>query len=395
MNRRLFSLSIAGAAAAAAAGDKLRVAVIGHTGRGDYGHGLDRVWTVVDNVEIIAVADPDPAGREQARQRLGAARAYEDYRLLLDREKPDVVSLCPRWMDQREAMVIAAAEARCHIYCEKAFAATLDEADRMVEAVRRNGVKLQLAHQMRRSPYLLEVKRLLDAGELGDIQEVRTRGKEDRRAGGEDMMVLGSHLFDVMRALLGDPRSVHARVTEDGEPIGPEHVRRGTEPIGPIAGREIAAQFDFGRGLFGYFASKRNSGNHPDLEIARRTSGVRFGTMIYGSRGMIHLPNAIYPQNAEAKILRSPSWVPAAGVEWEPIPVEHDRRFEGQSTMVANVRMVEDLLAAVRDDREPACSERAGRWTTEMITGVYHSEVAGGTIDLPQHERSPHPLETL
>ena len=56
-------------------------------------------------------------------------------------------------MDQRTAMVIAAANAGCHIYCEKAFAATLNEADAMVEAIRRNKVKFQLAHQMRRSPF--------------------------------------------------------------------------------------------------------------------------------------------------------------------------------------------------------------------------------------------------
>ena len=395
MSRRLFSLSTAAAAAASAAPRRLRAAIIGHTGRGDYGHGIDSVWHGVEAVDVVAVADPDQAGREAARTRLGAERAYEDYRLMLEREKPDLVSICPRWMDQRMPMVTAAAEAGCHIYCEKAFAATLEEADRMVEAVRRNGVKLQLAHQMRRSPYALAVKRLLEAEELGDIQEVRTRGKEDLRAGGEDMMVLGSHLFDVMRMMLGDPVSVFARVTENGEAIGAGDVREGSEPIGPIAGREIAAQLDFGRGVHGYFASKQNSGNHPDLEIARRTSGVRFGTTIYGSLGVIHLPNAIYPRNAAAHILRSPSWLPDGTDGWTAIPVEHDRRFADQPSMVANVRMAEDLLEAIREDREPACSERNGRWVTEMITGVYRSQVEGAPVALPQAERKPHPLRLL
>lgn len=395
MNRRSFILSTAAAATASAAPRRLKAAVIGDTGRGDYGHGIDVVWQAFDDVEVVAVADPDPDGRERARQRLGTERAYADYRQMLDREKPDLVSVCPRWMDQRAEMLIAAAEAGCHIYSEKAFAASLEEADQIVEAVRRNGVKLQLAHQMRRSPYMIEVKRLVGAGELGDIQEVRTRGKEDRRAGGEDLMVLGSHLCDVMRILLGDPDWVFAHVTEEGSEIGTQQVRAGTEPIGPIAGREMAAMFSFAGGVHGYFGSKQNSEAHLDTEVARRNVGVRFGTTIYGSRGVIYLPNAVYPNGAESYILRSPSWVPDGNAQWKPIPVEHDRRFANQPAMTANVRMVEDLLAAVAEDREPACSERAGLWTTEMITGIYRSQIDGKPIQLPQKERGAHPLEAL
>jgi len=395
MNRRSFVLYTAAAATAAAAPRQLKAVVIGDTGHGDYGHGIDIVWQAFDHVNVVAVADPDEDGRERARKRRGADRGYSDYRRMLDREKPDLVSVCPRWMDQRAEMLTAAAEAGCHIYSEKAFASTLEEADQIVEAVRRNGVKLQLAHQMRRSPYMLEVKRLVDTGALGDIQEVRTRGKEDRRAGGEDLMVLGSHLCDVMRILLGDPRSVFAHVTDSGAELRSRHVREGTEPIGPIAGREIAAMFSFDGGVHGYFGSKQNSEAHLDTEVARRNVGVRFGTTIYGSRGVIYLPNAVYPHGAESYILRSPTWVPGKDAQWEPIPVEHDHRFAEQRAMTANVRMVEDLLEAITEDREPACSERAGRWTTEMITGIYRSQVDGKPVPLPQAQRRSHPLDQL
>ena len=113
------------------------------------------------------------------------------------------------------------------------------------------------------------------------------------------------------------------------------------------------------------------------------------------SSGVIYLPNAVYPNGAESYILRSPTWVPAGNAQWEPIPVAHDRRFADQPAMTANVRMVEDLLAAVVEDREPVCSERAGLWTTEMITGIYRSQVEGKPTPLPQTERRAHPLETL
>ena len=53
---------------------KRRAAIIGHTGHGEYGHGLDTVWSVFDSVEVVAVADPDDQGRAEAQQRSGAQR---------------------------------------------------------------------------------------------------------------------------------------------------------------------------------------------------------------------------------------------------------------------------------------------------------------------------------
>lgn len=384
MKRRSFVLGAAGALAAQTS-RPLRVGLIGHTGHGNYGHGIDTVWKAIPEARVIAVADPDEQGREKARLRTGAQRGFADYRQMLREEKFDIVGVCPRWMDQRGAMIIAAANAGCHIYSEKAFAATLDEADAMVEAIRRNKVKFQLAHQMRRSPFTLTVKSMLEAGEIGDIQEIRCRGKEDKRAGGEDLMVLGSHLCDVMRMLAGDPQWVFAHVTESGAAISRQNVREGTEPIGPIAGREIGSMFGFAGGLHGYLASKATKDTHD----------LRFGTFIYGGKGVIFLPNANYPNGAQSYILKSPAWIPGKGAEWKPIEVEHDHRFDKEAMMTANLGMVEDLLDAIKKDREPACSERAGLWTTEMITGIYRSQLSGLPVKFPQNLRKLHPLTVL
>ena len=51
-------------------------------------------------------------------QRCRAARGYRDYREMLSKEKPDLVSIGPRWTDQRRDMVTAAAEAGAHIMLE-------------------------------------------------------------------------------------------------------------------------------------------------------------------------------------------------------------------------------------------------------------------------------------
>ena len=333
--RRSFLMS-ALAAATAGAQRSRRVGIIGHTGHGNYGHGIDTVWSSVAGMEVVAVADPDPRGRAAAVKRTRALREYADYREMLQREKLDLVGIGPRTLPEREPMIVAAANSKAHIFSEKPFAASPEQADRIVEAVQRNRVKLQLAHQMRVSAYTLRAKAMIDAGEIGEIQEVRARGKEDRRAGGEDLMVLGTHLFDMMRIFLGDPEWVTAHVTADGRELQSTHVREATEPIGPVAGNQITATFAFANGVHAHFASR----------AVADTAALRFGTWIYGSKGVLFLPMAIFPEGA-LYVLRSPAWLPDDRIQWERVDVGVNAGTEH-----ANVRMVNDLLKAIEQNTE-------------------------------------------
>src|SRR5262249_16936119 len=151
-----------------------------------------------DNVTVVAVADEDAAGRAAAQRRLGARNAYADYRQMLRQERPEIVAVGPRWLDCHRDMVVACAEARASIFLEKPLCRHLQEADEMIVACERHHVKLAIAHQTRYSPRLQRIKELIDGGRIGDILELRGRGKEDRRVGGEDMMVLGTHIMDLM-----------------------------------------------------------------------------------------------------------------------------------------------------------------------------------------------------
>jgi predicted dehydrogenase len=385
-NRRFFLASALSASIAISKpARKYRVGVIGHTGRGNYGHGIDVVWNAFEQMEVAGVADPDAAGRTSAVKRTRARRGFADYREMLRVEKPDLVGIGPRWLDQRVEMVTAAADAGAHIYMEKPFARTLADADRMVEAVRKNKVKLQVAHQMRTSPYAQRAKLMIEAGEIGTIQEVRVRGKEDRRAGGEDMMVLGSHLFDMLRYFLGDPKWVVSHVTTHGEEISAKDVREPTEPIGPVAGTEISAMFAFGGGVHGFFASR----------AAGDTDPLRFGTWIYGSKGVLFLPNGIYPDGG-LHVLRSPAWLPDERNRWEKIEARPELSGQGivftEGREIANALMVADLVRAIEQNGRPCCDENDGRWTIEMAHSVYHAQKSGGRVRFPLRSRS-HPLE--
>ena len=382
LNRRTFTQSAAAALAGAQTGRGYRAAIIGHTGRGNYGHDWDRAFHGFPSVEVLAVADPDDAGRRKAMERSGARREYRDYRQMLDREKPDVVAICPRWLDQRVAMVTAAAEHGAHILLEKPFARDLEDADRMVAAVEKHGVKVQVGHTARPHPVVRQVRRMLREGAIGRLMEMRARGKEDRRAGGEDLMVLGTHCFDLMRLFAGDPRWVFAHVTQGGREADRGLAREGTEPVGPVAGDEVAALFAWEGGAHGYFGSKAS-----DV-----TAGTRFGVTLYGSRGVIAVPLGAVP-NEPAMILRTESWAMEGGRGgWERIEPPPDGRDGARES--ANAMMVADLLDAIARQREPVCGARDGRWAVEMVMGVYQSQLQGGRVAFPLRDRR-HPLSPM
>ena len=376
LNRRRFLLSPA--VAAAPPKRNYRAAVIGHTGRGNYGHNWERAWNGLPNVQVVAVADPDEAGGKAAVARCGALRDYRDYRRMLEKEKPDLVAICPRWLDQRLEMVTAAADAGAHLLVEKPFARSVEDADRMVEAAERRGIKIQVGHTARPHPVTRQVRRLLQEGAIGELMEIRARGKEDARAGGEDLIVLGTHCFDLMRFFAGDPEWVFAHVTEQGREVRRGMERKPTEPVGPVAGDEVAAIFRFGRGIDGHFGSRRS-----DVR-----SGNRFGVTLCGSKGLIFIPLSAVPNEA-ATILRSASWALDKPGGWERL--EPPPEGISQDREAANRMMAADLIEAIETGREPVCGARDGRWAVEMVMGVYQSQLSGGRVPLPLRDRR-HPL---
>ena len=94
-------------------------------------------------------------------------------------------------------------------------------------------------------------------GEIGTPLAIHGRGKSDYRGGGEDMMVLGTHILDLQTFFFGKPLSVWAEVMMEGTSVGRGDTRETVEPIGPTAGDELFACFRFKRNVRGMFESKR------------------------------------------------------------------------------------------------------------------------------------------
>ena len=363
-----------------------RTAVIGRTGRGDYGHGLDIAVLNNPRLRVVAVADEDPAGRAAAARRLGVENAYGDYRAMLEKEKPQFVVVAPRWFDCHKDMILACAERGVlGVFCEKPLAPDLASCDAIVSACERSHVKLALAFQTRYSPRYERVKQLIAAGAIGELLEVRGRGKEDRRGGGEDLMVLGVHILDLCRDLLGEPAWCFARVTDQGRPVGPGQVRKGAEGIGPLAGDRIDAMFGFRDSpVVAHFASARP-----------REPGQRFGLTICGSKGCIGMTTGWMPR---AFLLEDPTWTAAGSKPWTPITGADEGRGGSSAAndlVAGNRAIVADLIHAVETDTQPRTDVRSGRTAIEMILACYASHARGALVTLPLAEREAHPLARL
>jgi predicted dehydrogenase len=362
-----------------------RAAVIGRTGRGDYGHGLDVAFLNQPKLNLVAVADDNPKGLAAAASRLNVAHAYADYRAMLDKEKPQFVAVAPRWVDGHREMIVACAERGIHVFCEKPLAPNLADADAIVNACERAHVKLAVAFQTRYGPRYERVKELIAAGAIGEILEVRMRGKEDRRGGGEDLLVLGPHLMDVCRDLLGEPSWCFARVTDRGEPATKATVRQGAEGLGPLAGDRVDAVYGFARHpAAAYFGSSRPSAG----------GSQRFGLLICGAKGVIQVQTGWLPPNY---LLDSPDWTGAVkGARWRPITsagVDKPEPITGSAGMdPPNRLIVEDLIQAVENDTQPRSDVHDGRASLEMLLACFASHVKGGPVTFPLVERTRHPL---
>jgi predicted dehydrogenase len=354
----------------------LTVGVIGHTGQGNYGHGEDTVWLKIPQTKIVAVADADPKGLADAAKRLGGVEAYADYKAMLAKAKPDIAAICPRHIHEHRDMVIAAVEAGVKgIYIEKPFVRTLAEADEIVKLCADKGVRLAIAHRNRYHPVLDVVKQLVAAGEIGELKEVRVRGKQDQRGGGLDLWVLGGHGFNLATLFTGSAISCEATILVEGRPATRGDVRPGDEGVGLIVGDEIHARYETKSGIPLYFDSKKGTW----------TKGTPFGARLIGTKGVISLqideePLAILERDGK----KTP--ITTAGIG-QPEPIKDIRLVNG-----GHHGAIRDLLAAIKEQREPLCGPKAGLETAELTLGVFASFAAGGKkVTLPLADRQ-HPL---
>lgn len=246
--------------------DTLRVGLIGCGNIGARGHAP--AYAQVAEAELVAVCDVNIGRARQVAEATGA-EVYVDYHDLLAREDIDAVDICLPTSLHASVAVEALRHGK-HVLCEKPMAVTLEEADAMIAAAREAGRVLMVGHVRRFDPRFVQVKAILEAGEVGRPVHIRRAERQHLpfsgdawywhpTAGGGIFLDIGVHVTDLFRWYFGaDPVSVYAvgrQVRPEAQAAdGFDHaVMMFTFPEGQVGLAEISWAYppQFGRSQYG------------------------------------------------------------------------------------------------------------------------------------------------
>ena len=376
----------------------LKVCISYDTGGGRRGgHFTHYSFTGLPGVEIAALADSNPEAEKTFRL-TGAKRLYTSFTAMMEQEKPDIVILCSRLPKEHYEQIKFALNHHCHVLCEKPLAEAPDQADELIALSHRTGCLVQMAHLARFAPTFRTMKKMIEAGEIGQILTCYMRGKEDTRGGGEDMQVLGTHVLDAAAWIFGMPEQVFSDIRWQGNPLTAHDILTTTEPVGPCGGDEIYSLYRFKNGVNGIFESRRLIEN----------GDQRLGITVCGSKGILTIR---YTGNRELRICRD-----------FPVPIEDHSDFQvvplpeepdipcavplnyaelGINTNLYyhlyfaenNRRAAWNLLQAIEGKETLTAGIDSALVSLEMITGAYQSALKHAPVTFPLQNRR-HPLTT-
>jgi UDP-N-acetylglucosamine 3-dehydrogenase len=187
-----------------------------------------------DIARVVAVTDAVPEKGKAFSDKIGAA-FYPNLETVLDNAEVDVVAVCSP-TPSHEAYVTLAAGRGKHVFCEKPLAQSLDEADRMIEAVRRNEVRAMSGHVLRFWPVYVRTRELIASGEIGNpihgycerliaLPDWQEGGwhlrQKDGRAAAFDVQI---HDLDYLTWLFGRPLKVQSGGLYDADRGGWMHM---------------------------------------------------------------------------------------------------------------------------------------------------------------------------
>ncbi len=187
---------------------KVRIGIIGCGGiaNGKHMPALKKL----PNVEMVAFCDIIEEKAVKAAREFGVpgAKVFTDYKELLKEQDIDVVHvLTPN--KQHSFITVDALEAGKHVMCEKPMAINSAEAKKMIDAAKRTGKKLTIGYQNRFRPECLYLKKVCEAGDLGDIYYARAQAIRRRAVptwgvfldaenqGGGPLIDIGTHALDL------------------------------------------------------------------------------------------------------------------------------------------------------------------------------------------------------
>lgn len=257
----------------------------------------------------------------------------------------------------------AAAAAGKHVYVEKPMAVTVAECDAMIEACRAAGVRLTVAKQSRQNPATVEARRIIQAGEIGDVRMIRilssTVGWDVRPdswigdpAEGGAYLDWGVHGVDALRWLTGaDAVSAYAQMANYGGLPAPDTSAMVHYVMDSGAMVQVWMSYEF---------------PEPGL-------GTNFQFMIVGSTGMLNL-HRYYLERSTAT-----GWEEI--FRWEPWDWMTDAKNERRIGLTA--RQVQQFGEAVVSGKPLLVEAEEGRAAVELVEAAIRSARTGQAVPIP------------
>jgi len=313
-------------------------------GRGAYSHAAG--YEACDRTDMVACSDLRTDVMEQVGTRYGVPKdaQYTDYKKMIDEVQPDIVSVATQPEQRAEIVEYAATHGVRAIYAEKAMAASMAEADTMVEVCESNGVHFNLGTNRRWDPGYDAMKAVIDSGELGALRSLIIYDTGTLFNG-------ASHAFDLVIRLNSD---VPATWVQGHLQDGDDAVQGDRLVLDPVGHGMI----QFENGVTAYAL---NSGRRSEWEAVCERGVLT--ALANGQEWQMRVVGA-------ADHRGRPGLVPGAFPTYE----------RASSTL----RLVEDLVHSLDTGEPPRGGVRNARASTELIFGVIESHLRGGArVDLP------------
>ncbi len=332
-----------------------RAAIIGC---GPRANGHAEAFRAAAGVELVAAADLDRERAEQAAAKW-TARAYFDAAELLERERPDIVSIVTKPAGRSDLACLCADHGVRGVIAEKPMAITLEEADRMVAACEAAGTVLTICHQMRYSREFEIGKEALASSDIGEPYFMRGVCYGN-------LMQQGTHVIDMLRWFAEDGRIawVMAQAADwDWRTRDPGHP----------APMWTAGYFAFENGL----RATLEAGPRYTAAIGTKPGWLNKRVEVLGSGGMIDCVVGNY-----AHVFGG------SGMRREEVPPE-----TGWSR--ATIRFVEDLVRVLREGGQHRNNATTSHHSFEVIQALALSALEGGVVELPLPRAGRNPLGEL
>lgn len=319
---------------------------------------MGRTWTEVatnhvDDSQVVAVTGGRHAGQLAADYGVPAESSAD---ALLRRRDVDLVVVATQ-PDSHAEYVVAAGRAGKHVLVEKPMATNVHEADAMVAATEGSGRVLAVCsqHRFRASP--VAALGLIDRGEIGRVRMVRAQGvitqDEDAHPDNEPWDDMGSHIVDVLRAIVRSPAKTAFGRQADYDP--------GRLP----ARKSTMAVYGFESGAMAQVWIS--------YELPAPGLGSMMNFLITGSTGMIRLDSY-----GKVELGRADGWTLA----FEQPPFDPNNPND-PVRLRAYADELRDVLAAIATGGRALVNGRWARDTMEMLDAVRISAAGGETVALP------------